>query len=184
MAWLDWLGGIGRPRSPMPWQTLRQRIANDPYYRFQSLAEIRIAAEHGIQIDVNTATVDDWLRLPGLSIHQARLLAELTASGVQLYCIEDVAAVLGLSLQRLKPLAAILQFCYYDADRLDHLERVLLNTASPEALMRLPQVGPVLARAIVRERTSRGEFRNLLDLQHRLSLPRELTADLMHYLKF
>ena len=53
---------------------IRNKIANDPYYRFQSLQEIAIAAELGIKIDVNQATVDDWLRLPGLSIHQARSL--------------------------------------------------------------------------------------------------------------
>jgi hypothetical protein len=96
----------GQPASPpmvMPWQLLRQKITNDPYYRFQSLSEIRIAAEHGIRIDVNTASLDDWLRLPGLSIHQARLLTQLTESGVQFYCVEDVAAALGTSMQRLKP---------------------------------------------------------------------------------
>jgi len=52
----------------------------------------RIAvAALGIQIDVNQASVD-WLRLPGLSIHQARV--ELCRSGVQFYCLEDIAAAL------------------------------------------------------------------------------------------
>jgi DNA uptake protein ComE-like DNA-binding protein len=177
----------GQPASPpivMPWQLLRQKITNDPYYRFQSLSEIRIAAEHGIRIDVNTASLDDWLRLPGLSIHQARLLTQLTESGVQFYCVEDVAAALGTSMQRLKPLELIMQFCYYDIESLTAIDRVSLNASPTESLQQLPGVGPVLARAIVRERTSRGEFRNLLDLQERLSLPNALTADLMHYLKF
>jgi DNA uptake protein ComE-like DNA-binding protein len=173
-----------RSRPIMPWQLLRQKITNDPYYRFQSLAEIRIAAEHGIRIDVNTANLDDWLRLPGLSIHQARLLTQLTESGVQFYCVEDVAAALGTSMQRLKPLEPILQFCYYDLESLSAIDRVSLNMAPPESLQQLPGVGPVLARAIVRDRTSRGDFRNLVDLQERLSLPNSLTADLMHYLKF
>jgi DNA uptake protein ComE-like DNA-binding protein len=176
--------GGSRPPAIMPWQLLRQKITNDPYYRFQSLAEIRIAAEHGIRIDVNTASLDDWLRLPGLSIHQARLLTQLTESGVQFYCIEDVAAAIGTSMQRLKPLEPILQFCYYDLESLNAIDRVSLNVAPTESLQQLPGVGPVLARAIVRDRTSRGDFRNLIDLQDRLSLPTALTADLMHYLKF
>jgi DNA uptake protein ComE-like DNA-binding protein len=173
-----------QPPKIMPWQLLRQQITNDPYYRFQSLAEIRIAAEHGIRIDANTATVDDWLRLPGLSIHQARLLTQLTDAGLHFYCIEDVATALGTSVQRLKPIEIILQFCYYDPASLSHVDRVALNTAPIESLTGLPGIGPVLARAIVRDRTSRGEFVNLVDLQERLSLPNALTSDLLHYLKF
>lgn len=73
---------------------LRAQILADPYYRFQSLAEVALAAELGISIDVNQASVDDWLRLPGLSIHQARQLVQLTQNGVQFYAIEDIAAAL------------------------------------------------------------------------------------------
>ncbi|MEL7421226.1 MAG: ComEA family DNA-binding protein, partial [Cyanobacteria bacterium J06555_3] len=47
----------------LPQIGIRNKIANDPYYRFQSMKEIAIAAELGIKIDVNLATVDDWLRL-------------------------------------------------------------------------------------------------------------------------
>ena len=74
----------------------RQKMANDPYYRFGSLAELPIAAELGIKIDVNSATIDDWLRLPGLSIHQARALVALQQAGLELYSIEDLAAALGM----------------------------------------------------------------------------------------
>lgn len=177
-------GPRNQPPKIMPWQLLRQKITNDPYYRFQSLTELRIAAEHGIRIDVNTATIDDWLRLPGLSIHQARLLTQITEAGLHFYCIEDVATALGTSVQRLKPLELIMQFCFYDPDSLNHIDRVPLNSAPAESLITLPGIGPVLARAIVRDRTSRGDFCDLLDLQERLSLPNALTSDLLHYLKF
>jgi DNA uptake protein ComE-like DNA-binding protein len=78
---------------------LRVKLLNDPYYRLQSLEEVRVAAELGIYIDVNQAGVDDWLRLPGLSIHQARSLTALTQSGVQLHCLEDLAAALNLPVR-------------------------------------------------------------------------------------
>jgi DNA uptake protein ComE-like DNA-binding protein len=172
------------PTPPSPWRSLQDRIRNDPYYRFQSLTEIRLAAAQGVMIDINTATVDDWLRLPGISIHQAKLLTGLTQAGVQFYCIEDIAAALGISLQRLTPIGPILQFCYYDPESLDNLARVNPNTAPVDSLIQLPGVGPVLARAIVRDRTSRGDYRNLVDFQQRLSLPAERLADLLHYLKF
>ncbi len=163
--------------------SVRSRILNDPYYRFQSLAEVELAASLGIKIDVNQASVDDWLRLPGLSIHQARALVELTQSGVPLHCLEDVAAVLNLPVQRLKPLESVLLFCYYDADSLVTIKPMNPNTATVEMLVRIPVVDLYLARAIVQNRVQ-GPYRNLVHLQRRLSLSPQLTAELMHYLMF
>lgn len=198
MAFLDWLethwlSSSGRNRwllslqtlqTMFPWQSLKAKLANDPYYRFQNLEEIRLAAELGIQIDVNTASVDDWLRLPGLSIHQARMLTQLLESGLQFYSLEDLAAALGIPVQRLLPLAPVLRFCYYDTESLDRIDRIDPNVATVETLKQVPNVGPVLARAIVRHRTSHGRYKNLVDLQQRLNLPRRTTETLMHYLRF
>lgn len=164
-------------------QPTRSRLLNDPYYRMQSLEEVQLAAALGIRIDVNQACIDDWLRLPGLSIHQARSLVALSQSGVAFHCIEDIAAALNLPIQRLRPLEPILQFCYYDPDRLDQIARLNANTATLEQLMRLPAIDSTLAQAIVQQRQSR-PYRNLADLQQRLSLPAPLTTDLMHYLVF
>ncbi|MCY6489388.1 ComEA family DNA-binding protein [Leptolyngbya sp. GGD] len=148
------------------------------------MAEIKIAADLGIQIDVNQAAVDDWLRFPGLSIHQAKTLTQMSEFGVQFLCIEDVAAALGLSVQRLKPLEPIMKFCYYDPESLHQIQRVNLNTATVNDLTQIPEIRSVLARAIVRNRQIRGEYKNLVDLQQRLSLPSEMIANLMHYLRF
>lgn len=156
----------------------------DPYYRFQSIEEVQRAAKLGVRIDANRACVDDWLRLPGLSIHQANALVSLARSGVPFHCIEDVAAALNLPVQRLQPLQSILQFCYYDAESLNTIELIPINTASVEMLTRLPVVDLFLARAIVQNRQQYGAYRNLADLQQRLALPGTLTADMMHYLKF
>lgn len=186
MAFLDWLTSVARTRPPIADSstTLRSRLINDPYYRLQSLEELQLAVSLGVRIDANQATVDDWLRLPGISIHQARSLAELTQSGVQFCCLEDVAAVLGVPVQRLRPFAPILSFCYYDADSLVTIELINPNTASVEALLKAPPIDLFLARAIVKNRLAAGPYRNLADLQRRLSLPSAVTADLMHYLRF
>jgi DNA uptake protein ComE-like DNA-binding protein len=173
-----WLSTAAQPRQP-----LRSQLLNDPYYRFQSVAELALAASLGVKIDVNQAGVDDWLRLPGLSIHQARSLVELTQSGVQLHCIEDIAAVLGLPVPRLKPLEPVLQFCYYDADSVATIKPVNPNTATVELLTRIPVVDTYLARAIVANRAV-SPYRNLIHLQRRLSLPGEVVSELLHYLKF
>ncbi|XHX79702.1 MAG: helix-hairpin-helix domain-containing protein [Stenomitos frigidus ULC029] len=164
-------------------QPLRSKLLNDPYYRFQSVAELTLAASLGVKIDVNQAGIDDWLRLPGISIHQSRSLVELTQSGVQLHCIEDIAAVLSLPVPRLKPLEPVLQFCYYDAASVATIKPVNANTATVEMLTRIPVVDMYLARAIVANRAV-SPYRNLIHLQRRLSLSGEVVSELMHYLRF
>jgi DNA uptake protein ComE-like DNA-binding protein len=169
--------------NPFQLQAIRNRLLNDPYYRLQSNEEIAIAAALGIRIDVNQANVDDWLRLPGLSIHQARSLVELCRSGVQFYCVEDIAAALNLPLQRLKPLEPILKFCYYD-DSVSPNQRINPNIATVESLAQIPFMELALAQAVVENRARCGRYRNLVDFQRRLSLPGHLITQLMHYLCF
>ena len=164
-------------------QAIRTRLLNDPYYRLQSIEEIVTAVELGIQIDVNQASVDDWLRLPGLSIHQARSLVELSRIGVQFYSLEDIAAALNLPLHRLKPLEPILKFCYYDQSLATN-QKVNPNTATVESLAQIPIMEPALAEVVVQNRLLAGPYRNLIDFQQRLSLSGHLTAQLMHYLYF
>ena len=181
MALFNWLP---QDRTNPNWQSIRVRIQNDPYYRLQSAEEIAIAAALGMKIDVNQASVDDWLRLPGISIHQARLLFELASMGIQFCCIEDIAAALSIPVQRLKPLQSILSFCYYDGESLSTPQPINPNTASLEQLTKIPAVDLFLARAIVQNRLDGGAYRNLVDFQRRLSLNPQLTSDLMYYLRF
>ncbi|WP_026730973.1 helix-hairpin-helix domain-containing protein [Fischerella sp. PCC 9605] len=166
-------------------QKLRSKLLNDPYYRLQSAEEIVIAASLGIRIDANQATVDDWLRLPGLSIHQARSLVELSRSGVKFYCIEDLAAALSISIQRLKPLEPILNFSYYDDEAVNNITYVINpNTATIESLLKVPFIDASLAQAVVENRQSAGLYRNLVDFQQRLNLSGDILAQLMYYLRF
>lgn len=166
-------------------QRLRTKLLNDPYYRLQSGEEIQLAIQLGIQIDANQATVDDWLRLPGLSIHQARSLVELSRSGVKFYCIEDIAAALTIPVQRLAPLQPLLNFIYYDEESLvNYTQTVNPNTATVETLAQVPFIDLSLAQAIVENRLSSGLYRNLVDFQRRLSLSGDAIAQLMYYLRF
>jgi DNA uptake protein ComE-like DNA-binding protein len=163
---------------------LRQRLQADPYCRLQSYQEVQFAAELGFCLDVNRATVDDWLRLPGLSIHQARALVSLSQSGVAFHCLEDLAAALGTPPQALEPLRPVLDFRYYDPASASGLTPVLVNQATAEALCQVPRIDPQTARAIVYERTQRGPFRNAADFQQRLYVPPDWMEHLIHYLRF
>jgi DNA uptake protein ComE-like DNA-binding protein len=164
--------------------SIRKKIANDPYYRFQSLSEIAIAQEMGVKIDVNQATVDDWLRLPGFSIGQARSLVELVRMGVQLVCLEDIAAAIDVPLHYLKALEPILTFAYYD--RLSPLspEKTNLNTATVDEIANIPGFSLDLAQKLIEGRQQDGKYHNLVDLKHRLQLDSSVVSKLMHYVQF
>lgn len=163
---------------------IKNKIRNDPYYRFQSLEEIAIAVELGIKIDVNQANVDDWLRLPGFSIHQARSLVDLVGMGVQLVCLEDIAAAISVPVRRLAPLEPIFHFEYYD--RLSPLspQKINLNTASSAEISQIPILDPDIISSIIKNRQEQGKYRNLANLQARLNLDGQLTSQLMYYLQF
>ena len=165
-------------------RTIQNKIIRDPYYRLQTLEEVAIAASLGIKIDVHQASVDDWLRLPGISIHQARSLVELVGMGVQLLCIEDVAAAISVPLGRLKSLEPLLYFSYYDPESLMTPQRVNLNTASIEELEQIPVIDCNLVENIVQNRQENGAYYNLADFQRRLGLSGQTISQLMHYLQF
>ncbi|MGB7086870.1 MAG: ComEA family DNA-binding protein [Phormidesmis sp.] len=170
---------------------LHRRLQQEPYYRFRSVEELQLAASWGIVIDANMATIDEWLRLPGISIHQARCLSQLTQRGLAFNCIEDVAAALGMPLQQISPWQVVLQFCYYGSGDIaegsaeGRLEPVAIaiNTASAEQLVAVPAIDIFLARAIIHYRQF-GPYQDLADLQDRLRLTAQITAELLHYLRF
>ncbi len=178
MTFGNWLLSTARRR------TIQAKILNDPYYRLQSAEEIAVAADLGIKIDVNQASVDDWLRLPGLSIHQARSLVDISATGVQFHCIEDIAAAIAIPVARLKPLEPLLSFCYYDLASSDTIKQINANSVSVENLTKIPGIDLVLAKAVVENRDRYGPYRHLADFQNRLQLSTNLTSQLMYYLRF
>lgn len=161
---------------------VRDRLKRDPLARLTSLEEVPIAAALGMQIDANQATVDDWLRLPGISIHQARTLTTLSRSGVSFHCIEDIAAALGIPDRQLMPLSPLLLFCYYDPLSSARPAPVSLNQATPTQLLTLPGMSSSLVEHILNERR-RSPFTNWADVHHRLRLTPEQTARWMHYLR-
>lgn len=158
------------------------KLQANPLMRFDSVAELQAAAALGVRIDVAQATQDDWLRLPGLSIHQARTLAQLVQSGLQFHGLDDLAAALGLSIHQIAGYAPILQFCFYDEDERSQLCNA--NSAPAEALYKLPILSEALVEAIIQERQAQGPFLNLVDFQQRLGLGADAIGQLMHYLRF
>ncbi|HEY9889661.1 MAG TPA: helix-hairpin-helix domain-containing protein [Candidatus Obscuribacterales bacterium] len=164
------------------WHPLRSRLQRDPLARLTSLAEVPVAAALGCRIDVNQATVDDWLRLPGISIHQARTLTSLTQQGVTFHGLEDVAAALGVTRDRLLPLSPLLQFCYYDPASAVAPVAVSINQGTLAQLLRVPGLSAALAERILNERR-RSPFTSWADVHQRLRLTAHQTEQWLHWLK-
>lgn len=157
------------------------RLRRDPFTRLLSFEEIPIAAALGVHIDVNQATVDDWLRLPSFSIHQARTLASLSQSGVAFYCLEDIAAALAIPVHRLLPMRPLLRFYYYDAGSTEAL-KVSIHQATLPQLLTLPSMSRPLAERLLAEHR-RSPFIHWADVQSRLQLSPEQTAQWLHHLR-
>ena len=162
-------------------RAIAKAIRNDPFYRFQSLDEIKIAADLGIKIDVNQAKVDDWLRLPGISIHQARTLVELVRGGVHLVSVEDIAAIINVSVDRILPLEPILYFAYYDRLSVLSPQKININQASLEEIKEVSLLSNQVASLIFNNRKEKGKYRNFADLKSRLKLENDLMSKLIHY---
>ncbi len=163
-------------------QKLRATLEKNPYHRLHSSLEVAVAAELGIQIDVNRATIDEWLRISLISIHQARNLVSLSQMGVQFLSLEDLAAALNLSLTQIKFFEPILYFGYYEPSSLITPQRLNVNQASFSDLEGICLINSRLADAIIEDRQEKGSYKSLADLQNRLKLDGQLMSQLIHYL--
>lgn len=171
-------------RKALPNPSSHSTKLTDSHTRFQSIQEVEQAARQGVSIDVNRATVDDWLRLPGISIHQANNLVHLARSGVQFCCVEDIATALDVPIETLQPLTPILGFFYYEAGTEGSPVRVNPNHASQQDLLTVPGIDQRFAQDIIHGRILEGPYYNLVDFQRRLKVPGETIGNLMHYLTF
>lgn len=122
------------------------------------------------QIDVNRASRCDWLRLPGCRDDQADLLQRLQQGGVQLSSASDLAQLLDLSPEQLERWRPHLLFRWYSEPPLAPPDPIDLNRAGAAALETLGLLTPERCGRLLRERARR-PFRDLADLQQRLSLP-------------
>ncbi|MGI0479656.1 helix-hairpin-helix domain-containing protein [Geminocystis sp. CENA526] len=165
-------------------RSIIKKIQSNPYYRFQSETEIKIASELGIKIDANRASVDDWLRLPGISIIQARNLVEITNSGIHFLCLEDLASALGISVLKIQCWESILYFAYYAQDSFHSPAKINPNNASLEQLKTIPNLDENIAKKLLLDRASNGKYKHIGDVQKRLNLDTDLAYHLMSYFQF
>ena len=121
-------------------------------------------------IEVNRASREQWLQLPGCSENTADMLLRLQRGGVQFSSVEELFRLLELpgDLQVLWVPYLVVHW-HGDAPPQPPAAPLDLNNASPEELQTLGWPEQRLL-SLLRERRRDG-FRDLADLQERLCLP-------------
>ncbi len=121
-------------------------------------------------IDVNRATREQWCELPGCTGDMADLLVRLQQGGVQFAAADDLFRLLELPSHLTAIWEPHLLFCWYgDAPSLPDTAPVDLNSAAPIELQALGWPDDRLQQLLAARR--RASFKDLADLQQRLSLP-------------
>ena len=136
----------------------------------QSQPSRMVPREIAFLIDVNRASRDQWLQLPGCSQDTADLLVRLQQGGVQFACADDLFRLLELPSDLVRLWTPHLDFQWHgDAPPQPQATPLDLNNASTDQLALLGWPEQRLAN-LMRERRRSG-FKNLADLQERLCLP-------------
>ena len=165
---------------------LELKLRQNPQRRLQDPSEAQRAAALGWRLDVNRASADDWLRLPGITATQVDLLVRLQRGGVQLSGIDDLERLLELPRSQVLTWEPLLLFRWYGdgAPHSANPRAVDLNHATAAALeQELPQLDAVRRARLLRER-QRTPFRDLADLQQRLQWPPALVEELIGKVRF
>ena len=121
-------------------------------------------------MDVNRASRDQWLQLPGCSQDTADLLVRLQRGGVQFASADDLFRLLELPSDLARLWTPHLLFQWHgDAPPQPQAAPLDLNNASTDQLALLGWPEQRIAN-LMRERRRAG-FKDLADLQERLCLP-------------
>jgi DNA uptake protein ComE-like DNA-binding protein len=167
-------------------ELLALRLRQQPDHRLRSGDEAQHAAALGWRLDVNRASADDWLRLPGIQPGHVDLLLRLQQGGVQLSGLDDLQRLLDLPNSLLAQWEPLLLFRWY-GDGLPPAaatHRLVLNRSTAAQLeQQLPQLNAERRARLLRER-QRQPFQDLADLQQRLQLPPDLVEDLIGRVRF
>ena len=159
-------------------------LPKDPPARTEPTPPAAPVAAPSWILDVNRATSEQWLQLPGCTEAMVDVLLRLQRAGVQFSQADDLFQLLDLSPLQAEQWRPHLVFHWYgDAPPLPEPTPLELNAASRlelEQALLWPQ--PRLSR-LLQER-NRKAFENLADLQERLCLPPEAVEQLLGKVRF
>ncbi|MEJ5229459.1 MAG: ComEA family DNA-binding protein [Pseudothermotoga sp.] len=113
-------------------------------------------------IDVNSASYEDLLEIPGIGPAKAKAIIEFREQNGPFATADDLTKVSGIGKVTVQRIAPYLKF--EGAVITQKAEKINVNTATVEELMQLPGIGEVKASEIIKFRQQRGTFSKLDDL--------------------
>ena len=171
------------PSSPMPQRHWLDPLARQVLQATGQLPRPVVAAPQPPApptwtMDVNRASRDQWMELPGCGADRADLLVRLQQGGVQFSCADDLFRLLELPADLTALWQPHLIFHWHGDAPLQPVEAPIdVNTAAIADLQRLQWPENRIQR-LLQERRRQG-FQDLADLQERLCLPASTVESLI-----
>ncbi len=135
-------------------------------------------------VDVNRANANDWKKLPGCTDEMVELLIRLQRGGVQLSGPDDLFQLLELPSNLSREWSPHLIFQWYgNKPVLPPIQLIDLNSATPEMIKTTLKWPKERLDRFFKER-QRLPFKNLADLQERLTLPASAIENLIGNVRF
>ncbi|MEL7223363.1 MAG: helix-hairpin-helix domain-containing protein [Cyanobacteria bacterium P01_D01_bin.36] len=121
------------------------------------------------QVDLNTCSKNDLVRVLNLPIVYANDIDLIRAEGYLFTYAEELTAIAGIPEAHVRRIAPQLIFAYHAQIEENHTWRQLNVLTVGEMLAR--GVEGAIAQKIVEERTSNGDYRSAVDVKRRTGLP-------------
>ena len=119
-------------------------------------------------INLNSASVDDLVSIPGIGPVKARRIIEYRESHGPFSSVEELVNVSGIGEKTLKKISEYVMVEGVEQPTRSEVTKLNVNTASLEELETLPYIGEAKAKAIIEYREEHGPFSSPEDL---LSVP-------------
>ncbi len=143
-----------------------------------------LKGKHSFLIDVNRATSSELRQLPGCTESMIELITKLQDGGVQFSREEDLFQLLELPTITAKEWSPHLIFRWYgDSPLINKINLIDINSASSISLQNKLKWSDQRLKRLIRER-QRCPFKDLADLQERLTLPASCVEKLIGVVRF
>ncbi len=119
-------------------------------------------------VDINTCSKDDMIKQLGLPLAYANDIEVLQRNGYQITSIEDLIDVAGIPESVAHQIEPLLVF-QYDFNREAKASWRRFNTYTQDELVAVG-FDETIAQRILEERTTRGDFRSVVDLKKRVGI--------------
>ncbi len=148
---------------------LRKTAKNPELPGFHNLAQYQAMPIAKAQLDINSCSKDELVRVLGLPIVYANDIESLKNEGYIFTHVEELSEVAGLPESYIGKLAGNVIFTYNSNKEMEYSWQ-RLNVMSIDELVMAGLNGNV-AKKIVAERESNGEYRSVIDIKRRTSIP-------------